>query len=202
MDTNSRYSGSLTSEQFLFHEMRIVAELYMQRHPIEEIVRMVKQNNLFQYPTERKIPRLARACCRRLQALGSERLIHALTAAPVDDAKQVNLYAMICYNRIVREFMIHVIGEKFRLRDYSFSKKDLNIFFSRLQEQHDDVAAWSEKTVAKLKQVLTKAMVETDMLDGVRAANLNPVFICEELESGIRENGDFAALAAFNCFRR
>jgi hypothetical protein len=70
-----------------------------------------------------------------------------------------------------------------------------------LQEQNDDVAAWSEQTIMKLKQVLTKCLIETGMLDSVRDTTLNPILISEELETGIRENNDLTALAAFNCFR-
>jgi len=116
-------------------------------------------------------------------------------------AKQINLYAMMRYNRLVREFMEGLIGEKYRQQDFSYTKKDINVFFSRLQEQNDDVAVWSEQTIAKLKQVLTKCLIETEMLDSVRDTTLNPIFISEELETGIRENNDLTALAAFNCFK-
>ena len=75
------------------------------------------------------------------------------------------------------------------------------MFFSRLQEQNDDVAAWSDQTIMKLKQVLTKCLIETEMLDSVKDTTLNPIFISAELETGIRENNDLTALAAFNCFR-
>ena len=195
------YRGSLTAEQFLFYEMRIVSRLYVQGQPAEDIVRLVRQDNLFQYPTEREIARIARACLRRLLALGNDMLSRELANAPVPAAKQINLYSMMCFNRLVRDFMVGVVGEKYRSQDFSFSRKDLNVFFSGLRERNDDVAAWSEKTVAKLKQVLTKSLAETEMLDNTKAVILNPIFLCEELERGIRENGDFEALPAFNCLR-
>ena len=94
-----------------------------------------------------------------------------------------------------------LIGEKYRQQDFSYTKKDINVFFSRLQEQNDDVASWSEQTIMKLKQVLTKCLIETGMLDSGKVTTLNPIFISEELEMGIRENNDLTALAAFNCFR-
>jgi hypothetical protein len=108
---------------------------------------------------------------------------------------------MMRYNRLVREFMEGLIGEKYRQQDFSFTKKDINVFFSRLQEQNDDVAAWSDQTIAKLKQVLTKCLVETQILDSVKDTTLNPILISAELEAGIRENNDLSALPAFNCFR-
>jgi len=201
MDSTTQYNGGLTAEQFLFYEIRIVSKLYLQGKPIEEVVALVKKDNLFQYPTERQISRLARACYKRLAALANEVLANEIAVAPVEVAKQINLYAMMRYNRLVREFMINLVGEKYRTQDFSFTRKDMNLFFTRLQEQNDDVAGWSEQTVTKLKQVLTKCLVETQMLDSVRDATLNPILISEELENGIRANNDFEALAAFNSFK-
>ena len=195
------YNGTLTAEQFLFYEMRIVSKQYLENKSIEEIIAYIKQDNLFQYPTERQVSRLTRACYKRLDALDSKKLVYELANAPVEVAKQINLYAMMRYNRLVREFMEGLIGEKYRQQDFSYTKKDINVFFSHLQEQNDDVAAWSEQTIMKLKQVLTKCLIETQMLNSVRDATLNPIFISSELETGIRENNDLTALAAFNCFR-
>ena len=81
----------------------------------------------------------------------------------------------------------------------SFGKIDLNTFFARLQEQDSWVATWSDSTVAKIKQVLAKILVENDYLDSISSDHLNPVLISTLLENGIRSNNDNIALAAFNC---
>ena len=201
MDISMPYNGTLTAEQFLFYEMRIVSKQYLEKKSIEEIIEYIKRDNLFQYPTERMIIRIARACHKRIVALDNDKLVYEVANAPIEVAKQINLYAMMRYNRLVREFMIDLIGEKYRQHDFSYTKKDINVFFSHLREQNDDIAAWSEQTIAKLKQVLTKCLIETEMLDSVRDTTLNPIFISIELETGIRENNDLTALAAFNCFR-
>ena len=196
-----QYNGGLTSEQFLFYEIRIVAKQYLEEKSIDEIIEYILRDNLFQYPTERKISKLARACHRRIVALDNDKLVYELANAPAEVAKQINLYAMMRYNRLVREFMTGLIGEKYRQHDFSYTRKDINVFFSRLREQNDDIAAWSEQTLSKLKQVLTKCLIETEMLDSFRDHDLNPIFISAELESGIHENNDLTALPAFNCFR-
>ena len=165
MSDTTSYNGGLTAEQFLYYEMRIVAKLYIEGKSADVIVEYVKNDNLFQYPTERQVSRLARACYRRLVALDNKNLVSEIISAPGEIAKQINLYAMMRYNRLMREFMVNLIGEKYRQQDYSFSRKDLNVFFSHLQEQNDDVAGWSDNTLGKLKQVLTKCLVETQMWD-------------------------------------
>ena len=102
--------------------------------------------------------------------------------------------------RLVWDFMITVIGTKYRNLDTTFGKVDLNSFMLRLQEQDDWVATWSDTTVAKIKQVLAKILVENEYLDSITAEHLNPVLISKILENGIRSNGDEMALVAFNFF--
>lgn len=195
------YNGALTAEQFLFYEMQISAKFYLQNIPLEDAISAIKAGNLFQYPTEREVARMARACYRRLDALENQNLVEALVNAPLEMAKQINLYALMRYNRLVWDFMVQIVGEKFRIQDFSFQRKELNTFFSRLQAQNDTVASWSDSTIGKIKSVLVRCLVEAKFLDNSRATTLNPVYLCEELEQGIRENNDLDALPAFNCFR-
>lgn len=150
---NSEYNGGLTREQFLFYEIKIVASLLLQGMSKDDVLKKIKEENLFQFPTERMITSIANACFRRIDALESDTLLYYLANAATDVAKQINLYAMMKYNRIVWDFMVTVIGEKYRTQEFEFSRKDLNLFFFRLQEQNDSVASWSDGTINKIKQV-------------------------------------------------
>ncbi len=200
MNSTYPYIASLTREPFLFYEMRTTAKLLTSGLSDEETVAQITADNLFQYPTEKSIARMAKACIKRLQAMEDADLIHAIATQPTEIAKQICLYAMMKQSRLVWEFMLTVIGEKNRLRDSSFGRIDLNTYFIRLQEQDDTVASWSEGTITKLKQVLAKILVETEYLDDVRADHLNPVYLHPILENAIRSHGDLAVLPAFNCF--
>ena len=200
MDHSYPYVASLTREPFLFYEMRSTAKLMAAGLSEEVIVKEIVEQNLFQYPTEKSITRMAKACIKRLHALEDESLIAMIASQPTDVAKQICLYAMMKESRLIWEFMLTVIGEKYRLRDMSFGKIDLNTFFMRLQEQNDIVASWSDTTITKLKQIIARVLVETEYLDSIKADHLNPVWLHPALENAIRSNGDMAALPAFNCF--
>ncbi len=195
------YNGGLTREQFLFFEIRTVATLLQQGLSRDEILIKIKDENLFQFPTERMVASIAGTCFKRIDALDSAGLVYQLANAPAEVAKQINLYAMMKYNRVVWEFMTTLIAEKYRTQEYELTRRDLNLFFFRLQEQSDTVAGWSDSTVNKIKQVLMRALVECEYLDSVRSTQLNPVTIAPELEDELRARNDVAALAAFNCFR-
>ena len=86
------------------------------------------------------------------------------------------------------------------MRDNSFGKIDLNTFFLRLQEQDDGIATWSENTIAKIKQVLARILVENEYLDDTNANHLNPVWLNPVLETAIREHHEEIAFPAFNYF--
>ena len=193
---NSPYR-TLTREQFLFHEMRTTAKLLSQGYTDEEAKAAIIKDNLFQYPTEKSIKNLAGVCLRRLHAMNDDILINAVASEPSSIAKQICLYAMMKENRLVWDFMITVIGEKYRILDTFFGKVDLNSFFMRLAEQDDHVASWSDSTVRKSKMVLVRILVENEYLDSMRADHLNPVLISPLLEERIRANGDQTALIAF-----
>ncbi len=193
------YKASITREQFMFYEMRTTAKLLMEGLSDKEIISRIVAENLFQYPTERQIRSQTLACLKRLHGLNDDSLVEAIATQPSDTAKQVCLYAMMKYNRLVWDFMVTVIGEKYRNRDMSFSRRDLNVYFIRLQEQIDTVAAWSDSTVARAKLVLLRVLVENEYLDSKDADHLNPVWLDRQLENAIRASHNEAVLPAFNC---
>lgn len=194
------YKASLTREQFLFYEMRTTARLLIQGQSENEILSQIVRENLYQYPTEKTVKKVAQACLRRLNGLNDASLVSAIATYPTDAAKQICLYAMMIDSRLVWEFMMSVIAEKYRLKDTSFGKIDINTYFMRLQEQDDTVAGWSVSTIERIKQILIKILVENDYLDNAKSTHLNPVLIQPILEDAIRSNGDVSVLLAFNCF--
>ena len=193
-------SGQITREQFLFYEMRTTAKLMEEGLEENEIIQRIVDDNLFQYPTEKSIQQMAKTCISRLKGMDDESLITAIATQSTDTAKQICMYAMMKQYRLIWDFMITVIGEKYRLQNFSFSKMDVNVFFMQLQEQDDYVAGWSDSTVSKIRQVIIKVLVENEYLDNIKADHINPVWLNPILENAIRNNNDDRALSAFNCF--
>ena len=199
---SSPYKGSaqITREQFLFYEMRTTAKLICEGLEDNEIIDRIVEDNLFQYPTEKSIRRMAKACIVRLKGICDIDLVEAVASQSSETAKQICLYAMMKQYRLVWDFMITVIGEKYRMQNFSFSQMDVNIFFMQLQEQDDYVAGWSESTMKKIRQILIRVLAENEYLDDIKADYINPVWLNPVLETAIRSNNDDRALAAFNCF--
>ena len=200
MDSNAPYIASLTREPFMYYEMKITAKLLEEGLSEEEAIEKIFKENLYQYPTERSLKMRSRACIKRLNALEDEELISWIINRPLDISRQVCLYAMMKHSRLIWEFMITVIGEKYRTRNFSYSRMDLNIFFTRLQEQNDTVASWSDSTINKLKSVLGGLLKENGYIDETSSKRLNEVLLDYKLKDKIIKNGDATCLPAFNYF--
>ena len=204
MDATTPYNGAITREQFLMRETRVVAQLKLDEglSNAEAVARVVEQN-LFQYPTERELKSIARACARRLDNLSDDPTAReALTALVAhgtpDQARQANLYAVMRTFRVAWEFMVALVGPRYRSLDPSLPRRDIAAFLEGLRAQDERVAGWSDATMNKIRQVLTGCLVECGMYDRA-TEQLQPAFLDFTLEQGIRANGDEACLAAFDC---
>ena len=184
---------TITREQFLFNEMRIVATLLYEGKSTEEAINEIVSKNLFQYPTEKMIKNLAQVCVKRYEKADKE-LISIVATSSSSVAKQACLFLMMNYYKIVSDFMITVIGEKYRTKDFTFTKMDMNSFFTRLQEQNETVASWSEETIKKSKSVLKKLLVDNGYLDNTKSEVLNTVLLEPSIKEVIeRKNAYFEA---------
>lgn len=203
MPAPSTYRGTITREQWLSRETRIVARLMVEDGLTDptELATYVQEHNAFQYPTERELKSIARACARRIASVSenpaiTERLTQLLAHGTADQLRQANLYAMMCDNRLVWEFMLNVVADKQRRLDRGLRAYEIAAFIEGLRAQSETVDRWSDATRNKVRQVLTKCIEECGMYNR-RKEELLPILADFELTQIIRANGDGRALAAF-----
>ena len=203
MPAPTTYRGTITREQWLSREMRIVARLMLEDGFTDPaaLATYVQERNAFQYPTERELKSIARACIRRIASVSEDhavtaRLVELLAHGTADQLRQANLYAMMCDNRLVWEFMLNMVADKRRRLDTSLRVYEIATFIEGLRAQSETVDGWSDATRNKARQVLAKCIVECGMYDR-RAEELTPLLADFELTQIIRANGDERALAAF-----
>lgn len=203
MPAPTTYRGTITREQWLSREMRIVARLMLEDGFTDPaaLATYVQERNAFQYPTERELKSIAKACIRRIASVSEDhavtaRLVELLAHGTADQLRQANLYAMMCDNRLVWEFMLNMVADKRRRLDCSLRSYEIASFIEGLRAQSETVNGWSDATRNKARQVLAKCIVECGMYDR-RAEELTPLLADFELTQIIRANGDERALAAF-----
>lgn len=198
MKNKPQYLGSLTREQFLHFECRVVAKMILQGKEYNEILEEVTGENLFQYPSMVSYKLITKACYKRLTFMEDRRVIELVANANHSTSKLALLYCMMSQNLLVKDFMIDVIGEKYRSGVLSFDKTDVNHFFVQLGSRVDSVWSWSDTTISKIKSVLIKCLVETGYLTTIKSTTLNPISVDDELIELIRDRGEYEYLQAFN----
>ena len=195
----ARLEGAyITREQFLLREMRIACQLHLEGLSDGKVVERIKDENLIQYPTERMVSNIARVCVKRINAVGSERIVSIIATGTPEAAAQANLYAMMCTYPLVRDFMVNEVGRRYAEYDYALGQMEMNAYITRLQSEYENMAEVSESTLAKIKQVLRKGLVECGMLASARSEELVPIFLDFDVRDAIVDKGDEAALIAFN----
>ena len=198
MMKKTQYSGALTREQFLYYENRIVAKLILQGKSYNEILKEAIEENLFQYPSTVSYKLITAACYKRLMFAEDLRIVELVANANSITSKFALLYCMMCQNLLVKDFMVDVIGEKFRSGVYDFDKTDVNHFFVQLSSRVETVGMWSDNTINKIKSVLIKCLAETGYLTTIKSRKLNPISVDEDLIELIKDRGEYEYLQAFN----
>lgn len=192
---NNIYSASLTGEPFLFYEIRQVAKLIINGFDQEKIRYEVMNNNIFQYDTEKSVPKRFTAINRRLMVL-DEREIYFLAEKPSETAKIINLYAIMKSNRLLSEFIFEVLAEKFENHNYFLEKLDLIGYFNSKKEQNETVAAWKDYTFVKLRQVFLRILFEVGILESSKSGKLQKLSLDREVIDYFQLNGNINYLNA------
>lgn len=202
------YRGGITREQWLVDETRIVARLMLdspELHNATLLAERILKDNIFQYPTEREIGSITRACARRIDALSGDealrdRLAALIARGTAEQLRQTNLYAMARDNRIVWDFLTCLVAPKFANLDTTLRKHEIEAFLQGLRAQDERVATWSDATLNKIRQVLTQCLEQCDMYNR-KTERLQSPLLDYDLENMIRENSDAAILPAFGITR-
>jgi hypothetical protein len=164
MKSELKYSASLTSDAFLYYELKQVLKLKIDGFSDKEIRDKVINENIFQYKSKESSKRLISSIFTRIKVL-DDTLIKMLLEEPMDTGKIINLYTIMKTSRLFYDFMNEVVREKLEFNYDVLEKKDINIFFTGKAEQDEIVARWSETTKRKLKQVILKILSEANILE-------------------------------------
>lgn len=189
------YSSILTGAGFMMYEVKQVAKLKQQGLTDQEIRQKVLEENIFQYDKLSSIKRALPYILKRVDVL-DDTLSQLLIEEPYEVGKVINLYAIMKFDLLFYEFMKEVIAEKLNNNDYFFDKVDVNVFFVAKMEQSEFMAGWSDSTVAKLKQVFKKILLNTGMLKDLKSGELSRLSIDERIKIHLNQIGDAKYLQA------
>lgn len=189
---NLRYSTTIKARPLLYLEMKKAATLVVEGNTLEQVKKLILEENIYQVKTESRKKEFASIVSSRLQVL-DEFLMKQLVYGDVETSKLIVLYTIIKTDRLFYEFMDEVIKDKYILRDFSLADKDFNIFFLCKREQSDVVAGWKDYTFYKLQQVFIRILFEVGILKNQKGErDINVPFLSNDVKQHLKEIGDGA----------
>lgn len=182
------YSASATKHLFWFVEMRETARL-LENHSMEEVRQMIKDGNLYQQKSQARLINEFGCIRKRLEALPVE-LRKMMITADISTGKLIAFIGCMASDRLLFDLMYEVYRKKIYLGEQYITDADLNIFFKDKQDQNEKVAAITDTSIKKLKQVYCKYMFEAGLLAGkISEKQVVKPYIDPALRLTLEQNG-------------
>ena len=90
---------------------------------------------------------------------------------------------------LFKEFMMEVINEKYSTNNLFVELKDSNSFFTEKAEQNKAFAKYTDATIAKLKQVHLRILMDAEILKDTKTGKLNRILVDPYLKGVFENNG-------------
>lgn len=170
---NAKYSFSFLAGALYLPESVAVAEVMCHEREWKEVARQAAEHNLLRQRTAASRIRLLREIRYRLEQLTPEEL-RFLCGADGRDRRHL-LFIAICQRfRFIREFVEEVLRPKALALDPQLYPADFARFIDRKAAEAPEVEKLTEKSLAKIKQVLIRMLAEAGLLDSTSSQRLTP----------------------------
>lgn len=167
------YTSRLTWEALLLPEMQITAELMNSWMTMTEAKNEIFEKNLYQYQKEAAMVRRFPFIWRRLSFIKDDWWLE-LFLSDINNAKILWLYTIFIDNNLFELVMDQVVSKKLKSWMYELYKSDIIQLFEKLDPYEPSISQQTDKTRAKLCQVILKILKETWILNNDR---LNTIFV-------------------------
>ena len=191
------YNASATKHLFWFVETRETARL-LGSHTMDEVRQIVIDENLYQQKSESRLKNEFGCIRKRLESLPEE-LRQMMVTSDINTGKLIAFIGCMASDRLLFDLIYEVYRQKLYLGETNISDADLNIFFKDKKDQNEKVAAITDGSIKKLKQVYSKYMFEAGLLTGKTAEKkVTKPYIDPELKLALQRNAMDKYLAALN----
>lgn len=188
---------AITAENFYFTEIKRACKFLLRNKDIENMREEFKERDILDVTSPSNFQKKYSAVSRRLAYLTDE-LKEYLVNSDSQTGKVINLYTILCTERIILEFVDEVIKEKYHTYDYLIYQKDFNRFIEFKADQSDVIRNWSEaskkRIVVKIKNFLIEGGLLTKVEDG--KYKITRPIILPEIREEIHRNGEKKVLKA------
>ncbi len=196
-----RYSAGIMSESPWFLEFKKLVQLYYSGLTPDEVRTRCIEENIFGMQTERRVITTFQYLNRRYQFMDPT-LTDIFCTSDLATQKIINLIAAVSGDRLFFEFLNEVYREKCILGFDALDATDMNAFFRNKSVESEELAAWKDTTISKVKNSFTSFMLDANLLQkDKRRYLLTPPILDIALERYLQYNGRESLLKAITGVR-
>lgn len=182
----------IPEENFYLKEIKNVCKILLnQEVNFENLKEHLKKYDSLEASSENNFTNKFKSISKRIASL-TPVLQKFMIEKSVENSKFINLYSILCVERIIAEFMDEVIKNKFYNFDYIVYEKDFREYILYKGEQEEKINNWSEaskkKMVTKIKNFLTEGGFLKKENNG--SFKIIKPIIDGEIINEIKENGN------------
>lgn len=163
--TNQSYNFSLTGAYLLLPLSMDFAELYEALQDWDLVREKVVAENILKGQREQTNKKRLRVLTGRLETLSKEEWEVYLDGT-IEDKRQIIFMAAARFHRIIREFVVEVLREKYLVYDTKVLPADFEIFWRSKVGQHPELESIQDATQRKIRNVLFSMLVDAGWLEG------------------------------------
>lgn len=187
----SKYSAGGVSKLLWYVETKETVKL-LQKYNVNQAKDIVMSENLYSQKSEDRLKREFNEIKKRVENLPTS-IRNMIVSSDLTTSRLIVLIGAMTTDRMLFELIYEVYRRKLHMGDDTLKQSDINVFFRNKQEQNEDVAKWSEKAVAKLKQTYQKYMIEAGIIESIEGnvseKKINRPYIDQDLREALLLNG-------------
>jgi len=197
--THTRYNAEIVAGALIPSESRIIAQLTLDSVSKEQLKHLLTIENILQKRSPATAIRAAELIKKRF-ALVDEDLLRIIATGSRQALMQALLVAAIKHNKLIGDFMLRVIKQKWRLFETKLKPIDWENFLRECEQTDETVLQWKVTTREKLGQVVKKCLVEAGFLESATNPTITPVLLLPEIKTYLLENNEDYVLECMSVF--
>jgi hypothetical protein len=197
--TNTRYNAEIVAGALIPNESRIIAQLILDGTTEKQLKHLLTVDNILQKRSPATAIRAAELIKKRF-ALVNEDLLRIIVKGNRQALMQALFVAAIKHNKLIGDFLLRVVKEKWRLFETKLKPADWENFLRECEQMDETVSQWKATTREKLGQVVKKCLVEAGFLESATKPIITPVLILPEIKAYLLDNNEDYVLECMSIF--
>lgn len=184
-----KYRAGAVKYGFWFPEFVSVLDWVLAGDTDTEIRRRVMEENPFELPSAARRQNVTTCLLTRVHAIGAS-MQTVFTSVDTENQRLIVLISIMRSDPLIERFILDCFKEAVVLGDEILESYELDSFFSRLQVQQEDVAAWQPVTIARLKNTIRNYLRSAGIAQGTgEELRLRRVLMDTRLVTSLQEMG-------------